>query len=69
MALKIGENAKARAMTGEKFHQKKPGVLYLKNPKDRLLLMTEHVDQSFQLVPKDPNGIIGGRFPHPSEKK
>lgn len=55
-------------MTGEKFHKKKPEVLYVKNPKDRLLLMTEQIDQSFQMYPKDPKGIIGGRFPHPIEK-
>ena len=44
MAMKINENAKARAITGEKFHQKKPHVIYIKNPKDRLLMMTEQVD-------------------------
>lgn len=67
MALKIDENAKARAITGDKFHLKKPEVLYLKNPKDRLLLMTENVDQSFQEYPKDPQGIFGGRLPWPWE--
>ena len=47
MALRIEQNAKARAMTGNKLQKNKPEVLYVKNPKDRLFLMTEQVDQSF----------------------
>ena len=38
----------------------KPNVIYLKGPKDRLLMMTESVDQSFQVMPHDPSGIYGG---------
>lgn len=32
----------------------KPNVIYIKGPKDRLLMMTESVDQSFKEMPHDP---------------
>lgn len=42
----------------------------MKGPKDRLLMMTETVDQSFQKVPRDENGHYGGRtfLPYESQK-
>lgn len=41
----------------------------MKGPRDRLLLMTETVDQSFQRFPRDSKGISGGSWPFPHEKK
>jgi hypothetical protein len=46
----------------------KPNVIYIKGPRDRLLLMTEEVDQSFQIYPKDPKGKKAGRPPMEHEK-
>jgi len=53
MALKIKNHAQARQVTAECFGNEtrqfktKPNVIYIKGPRDRLLLMTEEVDQSF----------------------
>lgn len=41
----------------------------MKGPRDRLLMMTESIDQSFKQVPRDQKGIYGGRSPLPHEKK
>ena len=41
----------------------------MKGPKDRLLMMTESIDQSFQRLPKDCNGMYGGMTLLPHEKK
>jgi len=32
-------------------------------------MMTESVDQSFQVLPRDPEGLKGGRSPLPHERK
>lgn len=45
-----------------KQYKKKPNVIYMKGPKDRLLMMTEQVDQTFENLPKDPTGVYGGKF-------
>ena len=50
MAMKIKMNADARRHTAQSFgnetrkYKAKPNVIYMKGPKDRLLLMTESVD-------------------------
>ena len=50
MAMKIDMDAKARVLTAGEFgngprsYKTKPEVIYVKNPRDRLLLMTEHLD-------------------------
>ena len=41
-------------------HKAKPNVIYIKGPRDRLLMMTESVDQSFQEFSHDPRGLYGG---------
>lgn len=41
----------------------------MKGPKDRLFMMTESVDQSFQRLPRDPKGIYGGMMLLPHEKQ
>ena len=74
MAMKIQIHSKAREQTAESFgnetrkYKTRPDVIYLKGPRDRLLLMTETTDQSFKLYPRDPEGIKGGRSPLPHEK-
>ena len=53
MAMKIKIRADARQQTADQFgidtnkYKDKPNVIYMKGPRDRLLLMTETVDQSF----------------------
>ena len=75
MAMKIKAHAQARQDTADQFGQetrqykKKPNVLYIKGPRDRLLMMTETVDQSFQKYSRDPKGIKGGRSPLPHERR
>ena len=50
MAMKIKIHADARVKTGEQFgcephkYKVKPNVIYMKGPKDRLLMMTEEID-------------------------
>ena len=50
MGMKIKMNADARFYTAESFgnetrlYKSKPNVIYMKGPKDRLLMMTESVD-------------------------
>ena len=50
MALKIKINADARKKTAQNFgnetrkYKAKPNVIYMKGPKDRLLMMTESID-------------------------
>jgi hypothetical protein len=48
MAMKIDTETKARQTVETALKYKKlPNVIYIKNPRDRLLKMTEQVDQSF----------------------
>ena len=48
MAMKIDTETKARQTVETTLKYKKlPNVIYIKNPRDRLLKMTEQVDQSF----------------------
>lgn len=49
MAMKIDTETRARQQNEAflKSYKKLPDVIYIKNPRDRLLLMTEDVDQSF----------------------
>ena len=62
MAMKIKIHQDARKQTAEEFghdtnkYKVKPNVIYMKGPRDRLLLMTETVDQSFQRFPRDSKG-------------
>lgn len=50
MGMKIRMNAEARDQTAQQFGNEtrlyltKPNVIYMKGPKDRLLMMTESVD-------------------------
>lgn len=50
MGMKIKMNADARAQTAENFGNEtrifktKPNVIYMKGPKDRLMMMTESID-------------------------
>jgi hypothetical protein len=75
MGMKLKFNAEARATTAEQFgnetrlYKSKPNVIYMKGPKDRLFMMTESVDQSFQRLPRDPKGIFGGMMLLPHEKQ
>ena len=68
MAMKIDTETKARRTVESSLKYKiLPNVIYLKHPRDRLLMMTEQVDQSFQNYPQDKRGVYGGRFPHEYE--
>lgn len=75
MGMKIQMNAEARAHTAETFknetrlHKTTPNVIYMKGPKDRLIMMTESVDQSFQNLPRDRRGIYGAMMLHPHERR
>jgi hypothetical protein len=75
MAMKIKMHAEARQQTAECFgnetrqYKSRPNVIYIKGPRDRLLMMTESVDQSFQQLPRDPDGLRGGRSPLPHERR
>lgn len=69
MAMKIDLETKARRTVESTLKYKnQPNVIYIKNPRDRLLKMTEHVDQSLQFYPRDSRGLYGGRFPFQYEK-
>ena len=74
MAIKIKQHADARQQTAEQFGNEtrkfktRPNVIYMKGPRDRLLMMTETNDQSLKLLPRDPRGLFGARFPMNQEK-
>lgn len=70
MAMKIETETKARHATHQTLKYKNlPNVIYVKNARDRLLLMTESVDQSFQEYPLDHRGHYGGQYPLEYEKE
>ena len=75
MAIKIKMHADARQQTAEQFGNEtrkfktKPNVIYMKGPRDRLLMMTETNDQSFKVLPRDSSGVFGARFPLNYEKR
>lgn len=43
-------------------YKKKPNVIFMKGPRDKLLKMTEQTDQTFSKMPHDPTGVYGGRI-------
>jgi hypothetical protein len=51
---KIAENKRKMTKAFGTEKRSKPNVIYIKGPRDRLLMMTESVDQSFQNFSHDP---------------
>jgi hypothetical protein len=64
MAMNIKKTAKNKRSMNAAFGNEirsKPNVIYIKGPRDRLLMMTESVDQSLQNFSHDPQGMYGGK--------